>query len=541
MTIRWAAPRTRVWFVASILALVAACAEEEPFADAQVAAEPRDNPVLDRAEPTPLERVTREQRTLPRPPATDAAPTLQREAAQLTNQWLKRADKHAGRALSSNEVRIAYLACELETGRVLCSRATTESLRPASNLKLMTTAAALLAFGPDGEIVTEVEGTTAIERGVLNGDLVIRGAGDPLWRPEAHGADILTELARELARMRLTRVTGDLVLDVTGFDDPGPGPAWPDASQHWDDYCALSGAFSVNGGVLETWVTPRASGQKAGVVVRPWPTGLESRFDVLTKRGSKVRVNVGATPQRVTVKGSLPPGKRPFWADFRHPDPVQLFGHVLEDRLRAMGVKVDGKLMQARGTPAGVKLAAMRSPVVELLPPINRDSVNGVADQLFFALGEYLLDDGSRAGASKAVHEVLKAFGVDPKGCVQVDGSGLSRDNRVTVEHLVTLLRGVFAGDPGVARLYRNSLAIGGMTGTLDDRLRGASTKGRVYAKTGWIGGTSALSGLTETMSGQQVVFSILVSYPRKIAGMNSSVFKPFQDELVTLLAEKTP
>ena len=93
-------------------------------------------------------------------------------------------------------------------------------------------------------------------------------------------------------------------------------------------------------------------------------------------------------------------------------------------------------------------------------------------------------------------------------------GSGLSRDNRVSARQLTALVEGVLARDPTSARVFRESLAVAGRSGTLEKRLRGTAAEGRVFAKTGWIRGTSALSGYVETLEGALLCFSILVEYP---------------------------
>ena len=94
----------------------------------------------------------------------------------------------------------------------------------------------------------------------------------------------------------------------------------------------------------------------------------------------------------------------------------------------------------------------------------------------------------------------------------------------------------MLASEPATARLYRDSLAVMGRKGTLEERLRGTAAEGRVFAKTGWIAGVSALSGTTEPEHGEATVFSILIEYPSDLGGLNTSCFKPLQDELVLLL-----
>jgi len=177
--------------------------------------------------------------------------------------------------------------------------------------------------------------------------------------------------------------------------------------------------------------------------------------------------------------------------------------------------------------------------MAECLEAINAESKNGVADQLFFSLGQAVTGEGTRAGGARAVSQALERVGVPAADLHQVDGSGLSREDRVTARAVTALLERVLGSDPATARLYRASLAVMGQKGTLGERLRGTAAEGRVFAKTGWIAGVSCLSGYAEPPRGERAVFSILIEYPESLGGLNTSCFKKLQDELVLLLFEE--
>ncbi len=486
----------------------------------------------------------------PQDPALATATTVEDRtgsADQLVRDvvaaWLARLPAASEGRVRASDARVAVHLRDRASGQELASLLADESMRPASNLKLVTTAAALVLLGPAVDFTTPVEARGELKAGVLHGDLVIRAAGDPLVVGGALGLEgaveaPLRELARELVGLGLRRIEGDLVLDEGSFLEPAAGPAWPDPSQHWAEYCALAGGFSANGGVLVALVTPTRVGEPARVSVHPRPHGLAKNYGVRTVAGSKVDVRVGATRTRATVKGTYPSGAEPYRAEFAHPDPIELFGSVLLGELRAAGISLGGRLVRRRGTPPGRLLAELRSPLEGTLAPINRDSRNGVADQLFLALGNAFGDGGTRDGGGQAVALALETLGVPAEGLRQVDGSGLSRDNRVTARQITVLLAAVLERDPELAALFVDSLPQAGRTGTLRERLRGTLAEGRVLAKTGWIAGTSALSGLIRTLDGRELVFSILAEYPASAAGLNTRVFKPLQDELVTLFVE---
>jgi D-alanyl-D-alanine carboxypeptidase/D-alanyl-D-alanine-endopeptidase (penicillin-binding protein 4) len=272
--------------------------------------------------------------------------------------------------------------------------------------------------------------------------------------------------------------------------------------------------------------------------VHPSPHGLAERYAVSTVSSRELEVLVGATRSAVTVRGKIPAGHAPYLAEFAHPDPILLFGTVLRAALAEAGIRVHGETLRRRGNTAGRRLYELRSPLEELLEPINAESRNGVSDQLFLALGQALGSGGTRAGGAEAIGLALQSLDVPVEGLVAVDGSGLSRDNRVSARQITALIAAVLRHEnDGTARLFRDSLAVMGESGTLEGRLRGSHAQGCVFAKTGWIRGTSALSGIVDTGCPGAAVFSILVEYPPELGGLNNSCFKKMQDEIVLLIA----
>jgi len=461
----------------------------------------------------------------------------QRFRARLAH-WIGEAKKLSHGKASAANVRVALCVRELGAGTDLVAERADEPQLPASNMKLATTAAALILLGAEARWVTPFEASAPFANGTLVGDLVVRAAGDPLCARSGAGAisGRLDEVARALRTAGLARIRGDLVLDEGTFQAPEPGPSWPDPSQRWAEYCALAGGFSANGGVLEAHVRAGAIGARAALSVQPAPHGLVESYDVRTTAGTSVDVRVGATSRTATVRGSLGQALGEYEAEFAHPDPVELFGSLARAALQRQGIELAGRIRRARGTPRGVVLAELESRLADCLEAINADSRNGVADQLFLSLGHAITGQGTRAAGAGAVEQALERLGVSARGWRQVDGSGLSRENRVTARALCALLVGVLASDPATARLYRDSLAVMGEKGTLEERLRGTAAEGRVFAKTGWIAGVSALSGYAEPEGLRPCVFSILISYPSELGGLNTGVFKKLQDELVLLL-----
>jgi D-alanyl-D-alanine carboxypeptidase/D-alanyl-D-alanine-endopeptidase (penicillin-binding protein 4) len=468
---------------------------------------------------------------------------LERDLRGIVARWIERARARTKNRVHSDNVTVAVHVRELGGGpRAEVGFGQHASLRPASNMKLVTTAAALVLLGPGWHFETPFEAGGPLVDGVLEGDLIVRAAGDPLYDPEAGGAvdHLLDPLVGALRARGLRAIAGDVVLDERSFPAPGPGPEWPDASQHWTEYCALAAGFSANRGALTAVVEAGTVGRAARVRVLPRDHGLPENFGVRTEQSGRLNVRMHARTSGVLVKGSVPSSVSSWSESMSHPDPVSLFGHALTGAFSRAGVLVEGRLRRGRDAPRGTLLASLRSPLLALMAPINTDSTNSVADQVFLATGYAVCGEGTRAASARATARALAQLGVSSEGLVQVDGSGLSRANRVTAAQMTALIEAVLAGDERSARTYLDSLALAGESGTLEKRMRDGRAHGRVRAKTGFIDGTSALSGVAHGVDGRSFVFSVLVNYP-SISGLNSGCWKPMQDEICARLVEAAP
>lgn len=483
------------------------------------------------------------RRSDPDPHRSSRAAELRSTIPTLVANAVRKAEKESKGRCDPDEVRIAVHVRELGSGSEVYSRLADSSMRPASNLKLLTSAAALVHLGADGEFRTPVEARGEIRDGVLHGDLIVRAGGDPLYDPEAKGTveGLLAPLAREIRGAGIQRVTGDLILDEGDFPEPGPPSGWPDAKQHWADYCALCAGFNANAGCLTATVYAGRVGEQARVLVEPRDHGLTPQLSVTTISKGQLDVAVGVLGSKVRVRGSLPSRNKVWSASFAFPDPVMLFGRSLRGSLERAGVRVEGELRGERGVEGGgPRIAVLRSPILPLLEPINRESNNPVSDQLFLATGFQVTGSGSRAAGARATAQALEALGVSAQGLVQIGGSGLSHDNRVTARQMTALVDGVYRHGPRTWVAWRDSLAAPGVPGSLESRMTRDPVRSRVRAKTGWIRGTSALSGVCEDLDGRPFAFSILVDYP-VVGGLNTTCWKPMQDAICEAIVESGP
>ncbi len=478
----------------------------------------------------------------PRPAAT-SRPELARALQRTVSKWIAKASRESKGKLRAHQAHVAVHVRSLADPRAEIALEADRVQSPASNMKLVTSAAALYLLGPAWSFETAFEAAGEVRGGSLAGDLVVRAGGDPLYDPSAPGSvdALFAPALRALRAAGIAAIEGDLVLDEGTFAAPAPPTGWPDEGQRWAEYCALAGGFSANRGCITVRVTPTQPGRPARVEVEPRHHGLPTSIDVETTSGGKLVIRLDARGRSgLVVRGTIPKGAASWTESCAHPDPVALFGSALAGALASEGIELRGVIRRARGMPAGRPVARISTPLAYVLAPINTDSNNGVADQLFLTLGHASRGQGTRAEAAAATAAALAGLGVPTQGFAQVDGSGLSRENRVSARQVTALFAAVLSLGEPAASLLRGSLAVAGESGTLSDRMQDAELRGRVRAKTGFIAGVSALSGLIEDRSGGEQAFSILVEYP-DLPGLNTRCWKPMQDELCGLLTGLAP
>lgn len=403
-----------------------------------------------------------------------------------------------------------------DTDEVLYSREADDRVTPASNAKLLTSAAALEALGPEFRFRTEVlsEGTQVGP--VLNGDLYLRGTGDPT----ALAADY-DRLAEQVAAQGIRAVHGRVIHDATWFDDVPLGTGWA-----WDDepyyYAAPVSALTVaanadfDAGTALVRASPGVQGQPASVRLEP-ETGavtIDNRTVTSapdTEPNLSVRRDHGG--DRVVVDGSVPAGAEPVEDYTTVADPAVYAADVFTRALAAHGVSVvDGG---AGVTPERARVVASRDsmPLRELLVPFLKLSNNGHAEVLVKAMGRAVRGEGSWDAGIGVLTEKLTDLGVDSHALRLVDGSGLSTMDAITPAQLTVLLDN--AGRRPWFQDWRAALPVAGnpdrmVGGTLRSRMVGSPAENNVHAKTGSLTGVSSLSGYVTTAANRQLVFSVL-------------------------------
>jgi D-alanyl-D-alanine carboxypeptidase/D-alanyl-D-alanine-endopeptidase (penicillin-binding protein 4) len=432
----------------------------------------------------------------------------------------------------------AMTVLDLETGQVLYQHNHDKTLAPASNMKLLTSLAALELLGDEFEFITRVYADGRVSDGVLHGDLCIIGGGDPNLSGRFYDDDpvaLFKQWAAKLKQAGVTRVTGALRYDSTLFGQDSYSDSWPKDDQYIKWYCAEVSALAFNDNCVGVRVLPGKAGQKATIELVP-PTATIKIINETTTAPGRKGAEIGIVRPRdqntITVKGKVyEQASWGYYIDVAVHDPARYAAEVLKETLVAQGIAVGGETapvtMDAAMLARCTVLHEHRSSLLEALGPINTNSQNLHAEMLFRQLGLRYAGKGTFKTSQAAMQDYLHERGMWQDGLVISDGSGLARDNRVTTQLLASLLRR--AHGKAWFGAFRDSLARAGETGTLEKRLTDKALEGVVYAKTGYISNVRALSGYI-LKDDRKLVFSIL---------MNDCAYsRETQDEIVKLLAK---
>ncbi|HKE00534.1 MAG TPA: D-alanyl-D-alanine carboxypeptidase/D-alanyl-D-alanine-endopeptidase [Planctomycetota bacterium] len=431
---------------------------------------------------------------------------------------------------------VAVVARSLASGERIAERHGSRLQKGASNVKLFTTAAALLRLGADHRFETKFSSDAPLgDDGVLEGDLWAIGGGDPTLAGEwieGGARAAFHRVADSLAERGIRRVRGSLVLDDRLFVDKPYHPLWP-AEDRGKPHALDVGALVVE----HDRITIEARAEGGQVALACTPTAAGWRVENAVKiAGGPSSITAHARDGVVRVSGSVADG-RTARTSFGTLEPARLFGATLREVFAERGIQFGGDPRPpapGERAPANVWLRlASAAPLAEVVAVTNRESDNLLAEMILKALGARRRGEGSFAAGVAAVRDAIAEIGVPTDGYAAVDGSGLSHQSKLTASATVALLDAM-ARTP-LADAFRNSLATGGdPRGTLRSRFRDAGLSGRLRAKTGSLDGATALSGYVDTTSGETIAFSILTQYEEK----GGASFKPDEDRIVRALAE---
>lgn len=403
------------------------------------------------------------------------------------------------------------------------------ALAPASNMKLLTTAAALHALGPEYRFRTYLLTDGVVRDGVVEGDLVLFGTGDPgiSDRFYARRDEVYHRLIDQLEEAGIHTVRGDLVGDASFFPGPLRSPGW-DPKDLNDHFAGAVSALSFNENVVSFRVVPRTAGTPPSVYTIPDHAGMTVVVNALTVAG-RARPRLAILRDHpldpVRVEGRITAGSRDVWREMTVPLPAYFtastFRAVLEDRgvtvhgrtriVRSPALSVVRRLSAPAAGRRGPRILArhVSDPLPLYLEVVNKESNNLFAELVFRAVGRVVRGRGSPEESALAVREVLESIGADVGRVAQLDGSGLDGRNRVSAATFVDVIAAMSRGP--YWPYYWASLPEAGRRRELG-RMYGTAAAGNLRAKTGTIEGVSALSGVVRSADGERLAFSVLVN-----------------------------
>ena len=408
---------------------------------------------------------------------------------------------------------IGVQVVSLETGETIYSHNPTKKFIPASNMKLITMAAALHYLGPNYRFETRLLVDGPIVDGVVKGNVYIQGSGDPALTDGA-----LEEITAAVARSGMREIDGNLILDDSFFDDQLRGPASYD--NILKKGLPIQSALSYNFNIVEVTATPsEAAGTRANLF-----DGGYGYFEVLNRVTTSGRgrpwltVRKSGGRDRVIVSGRVIAGDEERTGGFVSPDPPRYLASAFIGKLAARGVSFHGRV--EKGVAIGAKLRVLyvhrSAPLIQIVELLGKDSNNFVAEQILKALGAHRWGaPGSFESGSKALTEYLVGLGHAKDSFRIDDGSGLSYENILTASILVDVLMELYRM-PEIRTDFLCSLAVGGVDGTLARRFKSEEYFGRVVAKTGSLAGISSLSGFAFSEARGPVVFSVVLNGIRR-------------------------
>ncbi|QQS37968.1 MAG: D-alanyl-D-alanine carboxypeptidase/D-alanyl-D-alanine-endopeptidase [Ignavibacteriales bacterium] len=409
----------------------------------------------------------------------------------------------------------------LETGEFLYKRNENKFFMPASNLKLFTSAAALILLGGDYTFETNVYLNGKIDGSILMGDLIVEGKGDPTISGRFHNNDMLRvykSWADSLIEQGIDEITGNIIGDDNHFDDIGLGDGWAwNYESYW--YAAPSGAISFNDNCVDIYVTVDKESSIPRIDISPVtkyviiindvtavPDDSLTSIDVYRERGTNVVNVLGTIRMSDSVKTFVTVN-----------NPTQYAMVTVKDVLQSKGIAVDGYPIDIDDINTTLNYDSMKKltthysqPLREILKVINKNSNNFYAEQLLKTLGLVEDNQGTSVNGIKALLSILSEMGINPENIMIKDGSGLSPQNYISPRQMVNLLTYMYKSKYFVD--FFNSLPIAGIDGTLGKRMTSSLAKGKVRAKTGYLSTVRSLSGYAFTADDEPIAFSIIVN-----------------------------
>jgi D-alanyl-D-alanine carboxypeptidase/D-alanyl-D-alanine-endopeptidase (penicillin-binding protein 4) len=431
---------------------------------------------------------------------------------QEKQKWLQTQIDAALADPSLSTARVGVHVADLDSGAKLYAKNDGDKLNPASNVKLFTTAAALAMLGPEYRWKTVVYTDALPSGGEVKGKMYLKGHGDPTLVVED-----LWKLTSDLWARGVRKISGDLVVDDSFFDDIRLGPGF-EQKQEDLPFRAPAGALSLNYNAVGVHVLAGPSdGAPARVVIDPQTPYFVVTNEVRTVAGARTLLTVETRESdghtEVLVKGRIRVGDPGHTQQRRVAHPYLYAAWAFKELAARRGIKIAGNITRGQVPEQAKAMAAHDSlPLGVVVRDVNKRSNNFMAEQILKTLGA---ESGGRPGTWQkgldAVAGFLERIGIARADYKMLNGSGLYDTNRFTAQQLVTLLRTAHK-DFRFSADFVGSLAVAGADGTIGHRMEGSLAERFVRAKTGTLDGVSTLAGYAGAPGKAPIAFAILMN-----------------------------
>jgi len=425
--------------------------------------------------------------------------------------------------------RVSVSVVDVKTNTLLAGYQSDEALIPASSLKVVTTASALALLGENFRYRTDLLIDGTVENGVLRGDVIIFGSGDPTlgsgqWDAVPDMDAVLDAFVAAIRKEGIQQIDGYVIGDASFFGNDPTAPSWEEKDM--GNYYA-SGAWGLNLNENLCRVHFRQQARIGGKPiledVEPVVPGLKLDNRVsLAGRNTGDEAYIHGKPRQYNryITGTIPAGNGRFTIKGSIPDPPAFAAHHLRERLIARGITVGKKALNKEellltgyaGRNAKKRIHRIESPILRgIITEANLYSNNLYCEALLRTMGRMKQGQGTRAGGQKAIRQLWEGRGLSFQGMAIEDGSGLSAMNRVSSRFLASVMRKV-AVDDQLFSTFLASLPKAGQSGTLSNRLRNTAAVGKLWAKSGAIDGVRSYTGFARLDNGNWISFSVLVN-----------------------------
>ncbi|MFH0991880.1 MAG: D-alanyl-D-alanine carboxypeptidase/D-alanyl-D-alanine-endopeptidase [bacterium] len=428
--------------------------------------------------------------------------------------------------------QVSIKISSIQSGELLFERNSKLLIRPASNMKLLTSATALAILGTSYSFSTVISSDSILSDGTVLGNVYLKGFGNP----DLLSADI-EQFAAQIKDNGIKRIMGGVVADVSFFDDLFWGQGW-----QWDDepydYAAFISPLTVNDNCIRVIITPGSNAGEPTIITTDPNTEyitLQNQTRTVSDTARK-RIQIqrlfAEHSNTIVVTGEIVVGAKPVREITTVWKPELYTAQLFHEALIRNGMSIQ-RTPSIGIAPVGKTLVQHNRSIDSLVINLNKISDNLSAEMTLKTLGAVRRGTpGTARNGIYVVNEFLNTLGIDTTAYTIADGSGLSYYTLLTTEMILKLLQGM-AKNKELFPLYYKSLPIAGVDGTLRTRMKGSAAEKNLRAKTGSISGVSSLSGYVISKDGELIAFSMSMQnfiYPM-------SLYRKAQDQIGVLLA----